>query len=211
MLTSEEIDDFYRRKLADHGPSAEGMGWRDHDSQEIRFRQLLKIVPSTGVDFTINDLGCGAGDLINLLRKQFKDKVTYRGYDAIPEMVAAAKLKFPESRNIGFFHIEGYDALQLSDYSVASGIFNVRNSTSDTDWQAYILNTLHAMAEKSSKGFAFNALTKYSDSDRMRPDLYYSDPLFLFDYCKRNFSRNVALLHDYGIYDFTILVRKDMP
>jgi len=43
-----------------------------------------------------------------------------------------------------------------------------------------------------------------------RPDLYFGDPLLYFDFCKRNFSRNVALLHDYGLYDFTILVRKDI-
>jgi hypothetical protein len=30
----------------------------------------------------------------------------------------------------------------------------------------------------------------------------------LFDLCKRRYSRNVALLHDYEIYEFTILVRK---
>ena len=40
-------------------------------------------------------------------------------------------------------------------------------------------------------------------------DLYYADPLDLFDYCKRNFSKNVALLHDYRLYDFTLIVRKD--
>jgi len=43
----------------------------------------------------------------------------------------------------------------------------------------------------------------------MRPDLYYADPLFLFDFCKQNFSKNVALLHDYRLYDFTLIVRKD--
>jgi len=42
----------------------------------------------------------------------------------------------------------------------------------------------------------------------MREDLYYADPCFIFDYCKRNFSRNVALLHDYELYEFTIIVRK---
>jgi hypothetical protein len=52
-------------------------------------------------------------------------------------------------------------------------------------------------------------LTKYSDADRMRGDLYYGDPAFFFDHCKRSFSRNVALLHDYGLYEFTILVRPD--
>lgn len=30
----------------------------------------------------------------------------------------------------------------------------------------------------------------------------------LFDLCKRRYSKNVALLHDYGLYEFTILIRK---
>ena len=42
----------------------------------------------------------------------------------------------------------------------------------------------------------------------LRPDLYFADPLFYFDFCKRTFALDVALLHDYGLYDFTILVRK---
>jgi hypothetical protein len=42
----------------------------------------------------------------------------------------------------------------------------------------------------------------------MREDLFYADPCELFDYCKTRFARNVALLHDYGLYEFTILVRK---
>jgi hypothetical protein len=75
-------------------------------------------------------------------------------------------------------------------------------------WTQVVIEALNQMNAHASKGMAFNMLTKYSDADRMRPDLYYADPGFFFDYCKRNFSRNVALLHDYNLYDFTILVRK---
>ena len=68
-------------------------------------------------------------------------------------------------------------------------------------------STLETLAELSIRGFAFNMLTSYSDTDKMRPDLYYGDPAFFFDHCKRRYSRNVALLHDYGLYEFTIIVR----
>jgi hypothetical protein len=68
--------------------------------------------------------------------------------------------------------------------------------------------TLDVLDRASIRGFAFNSLTAYSDADRMRPHLYYPDPCELFDLCKRRYSRNVALLHDYGLYEFTILVRK---
>ena len=75
-------------------------------------------------------------------------------------------------------------------------------------WTEIVIEGLNQMNSRAVKGIAFNMLTSYSDADRMRPDLYYGDPCFFFDYCKRNFSKNVALLHDYNLYDFTILVRK---
>ena len=64
------------------------------------------------------------------------------------------------------------------------------------------------MNDVSLKGFAFNVLTLYSDVEKRRFDLHYADPLALFDHCKRYYSRFVTLLHDYPLYEFTILVRK---
>ena len=209
MLNKSEINKFYRDKLNEHGASAQGVGWRDKEAQEVRFYQLLKIIPSEGV-FTINDLGCGTGDLITSMELMFKGRYNYIGYDALDEMIARSGQRFTEGESMRFLKITDYHQMEVSDYSVASGIFNVRAGIGDDEWQAYILTTITAMFNCSKKGFAFNALTKYSDVERMRPELFYSDPLFLFDYCKRNFSRNVALLHDYDIYDFTILVKKDI-
>ena len=64
------------------------------------------------------------------------------------------------------------------------------------------------MNQISTKGFSFNVLTSYSDKEFMRDYLYYANPLDLFDYCKKNFSKQVALLHDYNLYEFTLLIRK---
>jgi hypothetical protein len=50
-------------------------------------------------------------------------------------------------------------------------------------------------------------LTRYADPQLMRKDLYYADPGRYFRLCKERYSRNVALLHDYDLYEFTILVR----
>jgi hypothetical protein len=41
----------------------------------------------------------------------------------------------------------------------------------------------------------------------MRDYLYYPDPCRVFDYCKTHIAREVALLHDYGLFAFTIIVR----
>ena len=101
--------------------------------------------------------------------------------------------------------------LPVADYSVASGIFNVRLDYPEGEWRDHVIETLRLMHRKSTKGFAFNVLTGYSDPDRREARLYYADPCLFFDLCKREFSRNVALLHDYGLFEFTLLVRQDAP
>jgi hypothetical protein len=57
-------------------------------------------------------------------------------------------------------------------------------------------------------GIAFNLLTSYSDPDRMRSTLHYGSPSRYFDFVATHCSRRVSLLHDYGLFEFTILVRR---
>ena len=98
---------------------------------------------------------------------------------------------------------------ESADYGIASGIFNVRLSTPEAQWRAYVEETLDSLDRTSRRGFAFNCLTTYSDPEKLRDHLHYADPAVLFDRCKRRYSTQVALLHDYGLYEFTILVRKE--
>ena len=134
----------------------------------------------------------------------------YYGVDLIEKMVIAGRESHKDFSNAHFTTNE--KEVPLVDYLLAGAIFNIKLEASYDDWQEFTLQTLQNMDKLCLKGFSFNMLTKYSDAGRMaeRPDLFFGDPLLFFDYCKRNFSRNVALLHDYGLYDFTILVRKDV-
>ena len=102
--------------------------------------------------------------------------------------------------------IDSERILHKADYSFASGIFNVKFDIEEGVWESYIKETLANMNDKSVRGFAFNILTTYVDYREQH--LYYADPLSYFDYCKRSFSRNVSLLHDYNLYEWTIYVRK---
>ncbi len=51
-------------------------------------------------------------------------------------------------------------------------------------------------------------LTNCSDAHLMHDDLHYADPLETFERCKPRCSRHVALLHNYALYEFTVLVRR---
>ncbi len=66
---------------------------------------------------------------------------------------------------------------------------------------------LDAIAQRSRRGFAFNMLTRHADPPLMRPDLFYADPARYFRLCAERYARTVALLHDYELFEFTILVR----
>jgi SAM-dependent methyltransferase len=197
---------YYSEKIVEHGPTAKGVDWRDESSQELRFEQLLKVCDLSR-PFSLNDYGCGYGALA-LHLEQLGVDVSYTGFDISEEQLAQARELVGESDHRRFVASE--DELDPADYTVASGIFNVRLDAPEDAWERQALATLDRLDALSTRGFAFNMLTSYSDPELMRDDLWYADPRAIFDHCKRAYSRWVALLHDYGLWEFTILVRKDV-
>lgn len=201
----EGVAQYYSEKFAAHGQTPRGVDWNGEASQRLRFSQLAKIIAGDTEVFSLTDLGCGYGALLDDLLVRYPG-VSYLGVDIASAMIDAAKSIHVASPNVRFICAAEPDG--ISDYMVASGIFNVRLTWTDAAWFEYLSATLEMMDRGSARGFAFNCLTSYSDREKMRDDLYYADPCRLFDLCKRRYSRDVALLHDYGLYEFTILVRK---
>ena len=170
----------------------------------MRFQQLLRVCDDPTAPFSLNDYGCGYGALVPYL-KQRGLGATYRGFDLSAAMLKHAREAYERPPEVTFAKHEV--ELKPADYTVASGIFNVRLDVPDGQWREYVLRTLDKLAELSSGAFAFNMLTTYSEPKKMRPDLYYGDPRELFNHCIRRYSRQVALLHDYELWEFTIIVR----
>lgn len=199
-----EVAAYYSSKLAQHGETPQGVDWNGKEGQYLRFAQLNNIF-SGQIPFSVNDIGCGYGAFYDFLQERHK-AFSYNGIDVSEDMVSAARLRYEDRANV-HFHV-GSEPAQNCDYGIASGIFNVRLGRADSEWFTYIESVLDTLVKTSRLGFAFNCLTSYSDADKRQDYLYYADPCMLFDLCKRRYSRNVALLHDYGLYEFTILVRK---
>ena len=198
------VSDYYSSRVLEFGETPQGVDWNGEAGQVIRFEQLMKVVDKER-PFAIIDLGCGYGAMYEWMQGSF-DEFSYKGIDISQDMISSALKLYGRNNNFEVECSENLDA--QADYLVASGIFNVKLGQPESEWKQYILDTLESMDRAVTKGFAFNCLTSYSDADKMRPDLHYANSLELFDFCKKNFSRNVALLHDYELYEFTILVRK---
>jgi SAM-dependent methyltransferase len=201
----QDIADYYTRKLAEYGETPRGVDWNGEDGQLERFSQLCRGFLHAESGFTINDVGCGYGALYEYLKNQ-SQVLGYFGVDISSDMILAARNRYQDEPSARFEVGRHFD--NVADYSVASGIFNVRLGHSSEQWYKYIIETLDLLNLNSRLGFSFNCLTSYSDSDKLKDYLYYADPLILFDACKRRYSRKVALLHDYDLFEFTILVRK---
>lgn len=201
----DEVATYYAEKLAEHGDTPRGVDWNGEESQMVRFAQLCKIIDPKRPNFSLNDLGCGYGALLDYLRVNHAN-CTYLGVDISREMINVAEQRHATAGQARF--ITAVEPDEMADYGLASGIFNVRLERSDAEWFDYLQATLDVLDRTSSLGFSFNCLTSYSDEDKKRDHLYYADPCRLFDVCKRRYSRQVALFHDYGLYEFTILVRK---
>ena len=201
----KEVADYYGEKLLHYGETPQGVDWNGEFGQQARFNELCKLIDGCG-EFSVNDLGCGYGAMKDFLQQRYGDVFRYCGIDISPEMIAAARKRSNGDARTRFVCMALPD--QVADFGVASGIFNVRQQRPDAEWREYIESTLDELNRTSLKGFTFNCLTSYSDEEKKQSHLFYADPLYFFDLCKRRYSRNVALLHDYGLYEFTILVRK---
>lgn len=200
-----EVAHYYAEKLAEHGDTPRGVDWNGENSQTNRFDQLCKVIDPKLSAFSLNDLGCGYGALLDYLQNKYST-FAYHGVDVAKEMIEVAS-----QRNKGVHQacfVNAAEPSQIANYGVASGIFNVRLARTDAEWFDYLQSTLDALNRSSSHGFSFNCLTSYSDEEKKRDYLYYANPGQLFDLCKQRYSKQVALLHDYGLYEFTILVRK---
>ncbi|MGY3443975.1 MULTISPECIES: class I SAM-dependent methyltransferase [unclassified Bradyrhizobium] len=198
-----KVRDYYSGTLERHGPTPLGVDWPNVLSQNLRFVQLLKLCDFRR-PFSLNDFGCGYGALLEFLATRHGDaEVTYRGIDISPAMIAAARARWAGSTQASF--AEGSQCGALADYSLASGIFNVRLGHPVADWEAYVGAILADLRDSSRIGFAVNFMLPRDDA-RTEAGLYRTAPERWIGFCNR--LGRVEVVTDYGMREFTLLVRR---
>lgn len=201
--TLAAVRSLYASNLAEHGLSSKSVGWRDEQSQRLRFEKLATALDGDAGTLTVNDWGCGYGAMFQFLASRLGDRLTgYRGYDISSEMIEAGRRTISDPRCEFALGEESSEA----DYTFVSGTFNVRFEATDEQWEGWIRDTLARLFAASRRGLAFNLLSTYVDW--REPHLFYGNPRDFFDFCKQNLSPRVALLHDYPLFEWTIVVRR---
>lgn len=204
-----EIERYYARRIEAHGPTPQGVDWSCRPTQELRFVQLLKVCDFTRV-FSLNDLGCGYGALKTFIRQRWpKASVDYLGTDLAPGMVEQARALHRTMSKTAFE--VGAGCLRVADYTVASGIFNVRLDLDDSAWTALIESTLADMHAHSRLGFAVNFLRSLPGIDGAVPELYRAHPSRWRAHCEDVLGVQVDVIDQYGMREFTLLARQLPP
>jgi SAM-dependent methyltransferase len=199
-----DVATYYASKLATHGPTPQGVDWNGVASHELRHRQFLRLIEGVP-DSSVLDLGCGFGDFFRFLRME-GHLGPYIGYDVASNMIAEALRLHGEGG--GRQWRIGAEPDETADFAIASGIFNVKGDIEIKVWERYIYQTIDILARVGRRGFAFNVLSLSSDPERRAANLYYADASKMLSYCLARYGRSVALLQDYGLYEFTMIVRR---
>ncbi|GGI72212.1 putative methyltransferase [Shewanella hanedai] len=179
----------YQKLYAKSGDSPASLQYACSESQRVRFSIL-----SEGIDKEANiiDLGCGLADMLPFLReKGFRGK--YLGCDFVPEFVQRAKEKyqFDDLAQFQEFNIIEDELPEGYDYVLISGIFNNKISNN----LDFIHQTLTKSMHKVKVGIVFNAMSEYVQYQD--DELFYVNPMVLFDFCKTKITPYVVLKHDY--------------
>jgi SAM-dependent methyltransferase len=198
------IQSYYTAKITAFGPTPHGADWNSTITQEVRFVQLLKLCDFSG-PFALNDVGCGYGALWSYLTKYHSETdIDYVGFDVSPAMIEhAGRLRRDLSRAS---FIVANTSPRVADYSVASGVFNVKLDQPFDRWERFIAKTLVEMHTSSRRGFAVNFMTPQA-SDRVPQELYRTVPEPWVRFCETELESSAEVLADYGLREFTLLIR----
>jgi SAM-dependent methyltransferase len=194
---------YYSEKLKQHGATARGVDWPSAASQYLRFAQLLKVCDFSR-PFSINDFGCGYGALLEYF--EFRSPgvaIDYHGVDISPPMIEAAQTIW-RHRGSARFSI-GSECPDVADYSIASGVFNIKLDWPVEAWEAYIESILLGLRAKSRLGFGVNFMLPL-DEPSDQQSLYRTQADRWIDFLEV-LGCSTEQVSDYGLREFTLLAR----
>lgn len=193
----------YKTSIETFGAMSHGVLWTNGDEQMRRFAILLDLI-APAHDFSVNDLGCGYGALLDYLNAHNLAPTQYYGYDITPEMLTFARSRF-SMPNVAFIQ-SGYPT-QQADYTLISGTFNLCDDAPHGQWLEYVFEHLLLAFGATSKALALNGLspTKSPKID----GLFYIDKTDISNFCSDTLgARSVKTYDDPTLHEWSIAAFK---
>jgi len=196
---------YYTQKIRRKGDGAEGMDWRDRESQYLRFERLLAHLELAS-EASLLDVGCGSGELLAYCHQRGWQP-RYLGIDVSEDMVAACNRRFGEGTAVTTTLRELAHGCQTYDFVLASGTFNVRQSTPEEAWRRFFHQSVAEMFGAARYSVAFNIMSSWVD---YRYDhLFYADVEEMARLARRCGTRSFIIDHGYPLFEMTVTLHND--
>lgn len=198
MSHMEKIKKYYEDNNIEGYPDYYILGWESEAAQELRFKQLVGNIDLNGK--TILDVGCGTGNLLEYISRQFKD-FNYTGIDVLPHMIQRAGEKKLNGRFVcmDLFKSNPYGN-KTFDVIFSSGIFNLNLGNN----QEFLMDAVDIFQSLAREAISFNLLwDKSTDKD---VKYFYFSPEEVQDILSSKYSDiwQVSIVKGYLHNDFTV-------
>lgn len=209
MADYKVLKSHYEKCLEQHGANAKGMDWPNAEDLDRRFAVLTGIIDLNEANqkTKLLDLGCGVGLLVDYFKNQrVLDHFEYTGIDISGLMINEARKRYPE------LHFEIRDVLEHRlgtnsfDYVIMNGLFTEKREMSQPQMFGFFKKMVVQAFNASKKGISFNVMS--SHVDWKRDDLFHLELDKLVSFLVKNCSRHITIRMDYGLYEYSVYVRK---
>lgn len=198
---SERLRDHYDSKFKIHGPTSSGVDWGANEQNlRLRYRKMLDVVLPNDDSFTLCDVGCGFGGLLNFAKERGLD-LEYTGVDLSETMIQWATENQPD----GSFYCEDFLESHFDrkfDYVICNGILTQKLATSNLDMDKFSRSLIRKMFDTCQKGIVFNVMSTYVNFHS--ENLYYKNPSELIAWCMSEISPRIRMDHSYPLYEYSI-------
>jgi len=207
MEDYKKIVDHYENCFEQYGDTSKGMDWPNESDNMRRCNVMLGLIrKSSKTNPTLLDFGCGTGHLLDYIKSNKLNDLTYAGCDLSTVFIDVAKGKYPECDFYELDILKEPKSLPNFDYIICNGVFTVKRELSFDQMWEYFKKMLSIIYEKANLGISFNVMSKAVDWER--DDLFHLSTDLLINFITKNISRDFVIRNDYGLYEYTVYIYK---
>jgi SAM-dependent methyltransferase len=192
-----------------HGDNHLGVDWPKKEDVSKRYRVMLDVIDfnkDKSDKVSLLDFGCGTAHLNQFIIDNGLNYIQYAGLDISPKFVAASRAKFPDNSFYCIDILKDGASLPKFDYVVMNGVFTEKRELSFDEMFSFFKMMLEKVFAITSKGIAFNTMSKAVDWER--DDLFHLPADLLIDFLTKKLTRNFIIRNDYGLFEYTTYIYK---
>jgi len=197
---------YYEKCFEEHGDSCLGVDWPNASDLKNRFDIMLQVNRDSRAA-TVLDFGCGNALLYSHLQDINTENIDYVGVDISKKFIDFCKTKHPDVQ----FHCIDITTHNLEvqfDYAICNGTFTEKLDLTFDEMFEFFSKSISVLFEKARRGIAFNLMSSHVDYERA--DLFHVPHDLLARYIVENLSRHYVIRNDYGLYEYTVYVYKEV-